>query len=124
MGYARHEDRLAASRRHYLKNREVYIARNAERKREFSRVRDEAKARPCADCGVQYPPYVMQFDHQRDKSFGISDISAIASMKRLLEEIAKCDIVCANCHFERTWGGSRRTEAPLVDDVPPQGVEP
>lgn len=64
----------------------------------------EAKARPCADCGRSYPHYVMDFDHVRgDKSINVADvIYKNWSEKRLTEEIAKCDVVCANCHRIRT----------------------
>jgi hypothetical protein len=70
---------------------------------EKRRVRNEAKAAPCADCGVQYPYYVMDFDHRPDevKLFEMSD-SYTLRMELMLAEIAKCDVVCANCHRERT----------------------
>lgn len=62
------------------------------------------KDKPCSDCSVPYPFYVMQFDHVRGKKeFTITSAqSSFVSMKRLLQEIAKCDVVCANCHAERT----------------------
>lgn len=62
----------------------------------------EVKSKPCADCGNVYPPYVMHFDHVRgEKLFNIGNRITIA-MSRLLAEIAKCDLVCANCHAIRT----------------------
>jgi hypothetical protein len=70
-----------------------------------------AKDGPCTDCGVRYPPYVMQFDHVR----GVKrlNVSAMASCTYgpapILAEIAKCDLVCANCHAERTYA---RKEGP------------
>lgn len=62
-----------------------------------------AKSVPCADCGIQYPTYVMQFDHLKpeEKSFSIGGRYS-QRMDALLAEIAKCDVVCANCHMERT----------------------
>lgn len=65
------------------------------------------KRRPCADCGVQYPPYVMQFDHRDPgvKLFNVSAAPGRYSTDQVLNEIAKCDVVCANCHAERTFGG-------------------
>lgn len=65
-----------------------------------------AKAKPCKDCDVQYPVYVMQFDYRpgEKKEFEISRaLSSPVSMVRLLAEILKCDVVCANCHAVRTW---------------------
>lgn len=60
-----------------------------------------AKDVPCTDCGIKYPPYVMQFDHLRDKEFQIGN-SFTFSLERVLAEIEKCEVVCANCHAERT----------------------
>jgi hypothetical protein len=65
------------------------------------------KHRPCADCGVQYPFYVMQFDHvpaRGKKLFGLAvgDLAA-RSEKQILLEVAKCDVVCSNCHASRTY---------------------
>jgi hypothetical protein len=60
-----------------------------------------AKNVPCADCGNSYPSYVMDFDHLGDKSFTISQKIGY-SLKKIKEEIAKCDVVCSNCHRIRT----------------------
>lgn len=60
-----------------------------------------AKDVPCADCGIKYPPYVMQFDHLHDKEFQIGNSFQYA-LERVVTEIAKCEVVCANCHSERT----------------------
>jgi hypothetical protein len=63
------------------------------------------KMKPCGDCGVQYNPWVMQFDHREPKS-KLDTIANLVGNSRSLEvvktEIAKCDVVCANCHSERT----------------------
>jgi hypothetical protein len=53
---------------------------------------------------VQYPYYVMQFDHLGDKEFTIGlSVRRSVGYKRLMSEIAKCEVVCANCHAERTF---------------------
>jgi hypothetical protein len=42
----------------------------------------------------------------REKLLVLSDTRRAAhSKKRILEEIEKCELVCANCHRERTFGG-------------------
>ncbi len=64
-----------------------------------------SKMKPCFDCRVQYNPWVMQFDHRNpiDKSFGIGGFMRYkVSLDKVLKEIEKCDVVCANCHAERT----------------------
>lgn len=59
----------------------------------------------CMDCGL-HPVYsqVLEFDHRPDeiKLFHISDRMGSGTMEDLIAEIAKCDIVCANCHRVRT----------------------
>lgn len=60
------------------------------------------KARPCHDCDIEYPPYVMDFDHVRGKKIaGIGSGRFHSGLRGLRKEIAKCDVVCANCHRER-----------------------
>ena len=65
----------------------------------------ELRDAPCADCGGRFPWYAMQFDH-RDPSSKVGNVPQMAarvSLRKLLEEIAKCDIVCTNCHRNRTF---------------------
>ena len=66
-----------------------------------------AKDAPCVDCGQRYPFYVMEFDHREGetKLFNIADVTSKyrTSRETLDRELAKCDLVCANCHRERTY---------------------
>lgn len=64
----------------------------------------EFKARPCADCAGTFDPVCMDFDHRpgESKLFDISDNLGGRAIAATLAEIAKCDIVCANCHRIRT----------------------
>lgn len=62
----------------------------------------ELKNVPCKDCGIKYPPYVMDFDHLSDKEFLISKMTGCGSKKKMMIEAAKCDVVCSNCHRIRT----------------------
>lgn len=61
------------------------------------------------DCGKKYPPYVMDFDHRdrRTKIAGINQMINLHSYSKdkILIEINKCDLVCANCHRIRTYCG-------------------
>lgn len=112
-------------REHYAARRDYYIAK-AKRRREDARqfLREylsELKAVPCADCKAIFPPWAMEFDHVRgEKMFNVSD-AARRGIKRLVEEAAKCEVVCANCHRQRTRSrllsnlGSRQRDAMLFD---------
>ncbi len=77
---------------------------NRERRERGKAYVDELKRRPCTDCGVCYPPSVMDFDHVRgEKSLNLSELRTNRSAwSKLLEEIEKCELVCANCHRIRT----------------------
>jgi hypothetical protein len=67
---------------------------------------DAIKDRPCADCGLRFPPICMDFDH-RDPTTKLENVSILygngAAWERIRAEIDKCDVVCANCHRIRTW---------------------
>ena len=76
------------------------VLRNVKKRRDVMR---SYKDRPCADCGVSYPYYVMEFDHRGDKEFAIADNAHRVSESKLRNEIAKCDVVCSNCHKARTY---------------------
>ena len=104
--------------------REYNIAYYAEHQaEEIERVRTRMAAtlqflrdlrrRPCADCGQSFPPWVMDFDHRdpKLKSFSLAAGKALLKSREiLLAEIAKCDIVCANCHAMRTYRWIRSGE--------------
>lgn len=61
--------------------------------------------KPCADCGVIYPPYVMDYDHVRgSKKSNLANLCRdTGTLDAIKAEIAKCELVCSNCHRERTW---------------------
>ena len=63
----------------------------------------ELKNRPCMDCGGSFPPECMDFDHRpgEDKWHNVASLANF-SIKRVMVEVAKCDLVCANCHRIRT----------------------
>lgn len=91
--------------KYYRKYKKYYLERQRRRRREFRNVVKKYKDVPCADCHQRFPYYCMDFDHVRGKKkFEISDVNVFSSLKRLLEEIAKCDVVCSNCHRIRTYG--------------------
>lgn len=74
---------------------------------------NEQKSGPCMDCKVLYHPCVMEFDHVRgEKTMDVARMYARFGLQKVIDEIAKCDLVCANCHrlrtFARGWGVKAR----------------
>lgn len=98
----------AHAREYYEKNKDrVKHQINTARKIRVANLSKEIKqlkeSTPCADCGNNYPYYVMDFDHVRgEKTGNISHMVQSGVTKKIKEEISKCEIVCANCHRERT----------------------
>lgn len=88
-------------------------------------------AHPCADCG-ESDPVVLEFDHvrgrKRDTIQGL--VSKGHSLRMVMDEIAKCDVRCANCHRRKTarqlgwyqWLADGRPDSLSVIDASP-GVE-
>lgn len=118
MPYKDKQKQKEAQHRSYLRHREKIKrdkltpeAKEARREwavqsyqRKAERCHEIKEENPCVDCGKEYPYYVMDFDHVRGEK--VASVSALLSngfsWKVIEEEIAKCDIVCANCHRIRT----------------------
>ncbi len=102
------EKQREAIRKHYYANKQYYLDK-AYKKRDTLRkfVYDLKNNTPCKDCGVQYPHYVTDYDHIEAKGIKLSTVSKLinsGSTKQIEEEIAKCELVCSNCHRVRTHG--------------------
>ena len=100
---------LEYGRRHYQNNKQYYIdkadKRNAIVLEHVRRVVWEyLREHPCVDCGNN-DPRVMEFDHVRGvKKYNVSEMqNQRHTVKALMEEIAKCDVRCANCHRIKTY---------------------
>lgn len=84
--------------------------------------------RPCTDCGRSFPHQVLQWDHLPgyEKLGDISEDFWGRTRAEILDEIAKCDLVCANCHMIRTfsrngWGTWWIHEGRSAYDIPWMG---
>ena len=106
---ARREYNREYQRRWYKANRDLHIRRvyasTSKRRTLLMRRVNELKTRPCTDCGVQYPPYIMDFDQIADEK--LDDVCAMRrrmmDWEKILAEVAKCEVVCSNCHRSRTY---------------------
>ena len=120
MPYKNREDQRKAWREWYHRNKTSHRAVCKAQKQSCLDVMRSAKESPCADCGEVYPHYVMDFDHVRGKKlFDIANATRFVlwekRLKLLEEEFKKCDVVCSNCHRERTFGKSVRTRLEAQD---------
>ena len=119
----------ADCRRQY--DRDYYASRGRVARRERQRARAlEARtwldARkdgvPCADCGGRFPSYVMQWDHLPGyvKLGNVSRLLRSRPRSLVIEELAKCELVCANCHSLRTAArATKHAGSVLASAIPP-----
>lgn len=79
--------------------------RQRDRRNHIRKFLQEYKAsHPCVDCKEHYPYWIMQFDHLRDKNFTIGAFrDATSNLDIVKLEIEKCDVICSNCHANRTF---------------------
>jgi len=79
--------------------------RTAAKKREVQQMLGKMKEDSgCVDCNTKYPFYVLDFDHSRgNKVSNIGQMLDYFTIEDILKEVAKCDIVCSNCHRVRTY---------------------
>lgn len=69
-------------------------------------VREYKTGKRCEDCGEAHEHFVLDFDHRdpSEKEFDVSYMTnGSMSLAKLQREVAKCDLVCANCHRYRTF---------------------
>lgn len=98
----RQRERCRANRR---KNRNYNSYKQTTRTRLRLKIARIKESQPCLDCGFYFPAPIMEFDHRP----GVEKVDTIARMvvqqrswKVIEAEMAKCDLVCANCHRYRT----------------------
>ena len=91
--------------------RECKSVLNFEAVKRHGQVVRDAKDVPCMDCGIRWPIECMDLDYRApvENTFNLAKISPVAlpPLQAVKNEIAKCDVVCANCHRIRTHLESR-----------------
>lgn len=92
------------SKKHYDSSPESYAIRGPRRRFEAREIVNRIKQKdPCKDCGKHFHYCQMDFDH-RDQASKRGQVSymLMLGIETILTEIEKCDLVCANCHRDRT----------------------
>jgi hypothetical protein len=122
------------SRMYYLRNPASYKARAAANNIRIKaanreKLREYLQGRCCVDCGIN-DLVVLEFDHRpdEDKRDDVSTLVGRAfSWSTISKEIAKCDVVCANCHRKRTaryfgWRKLLGLEELVLPPLPKRGT--
>lgn len=103
-GYKDGYQNICKACRKNFPSQDVYHKCYILRRRNAQYVWDYLKQNPCLDCN-ETNPIVLQFDHRDgvDKKDIVSKlVHNTSSLKVIQNEIDKCDVRCANCHFKRT----------------------
>jgi len=85
---------------HYEANKEKYIAKAKVHKEQFRDWwRDFKMTLKCSQCGENHPA-TLDFHHTdpSQKDATVSSLITLGNKKRILDEIEKCVVLCANCH--------------------------
>lgn len=94
-------------KRHYYANREYYLKKAHRRNKSIrERIRsyiwDFLQQHPCVDCGEK-DIVVLTFDHIANKKANIGEMTHWRyGLNAVKQEIAKCQVRCANCHLRKT----------------------
>jgi hypothetical protein len=82
-----------------------YMAcKNERRKKIVEWYREHKKTLQCEDCGYDDFRSLEFHHHNGRKEFNVGDMARRGfSIKRIEKEIAKCQVLCANCHRIRHW---------------------
>ena len=106
----------AYNKAHYQSHKKQYREKARRWEIKFLSARrafiDELKSKPCVDCGRTFPACAMDFDHLpgTKKEYNLSYLARRAvGEQTFMEELSKCEVVCACCHRIRT--ASRRFES-------------
>lgn len=124
---ARSAERTAWKQAYRLANQEhVRALGRASQKKAVEQRREAVAAvkvaRGCVDCGYNAHPAALDFDHidrlTKDRTVSWL-VSHNAPMARIVAEIEKCEVVCANCHRIRTVerGDWKKPVATVPDSV-------
>ena len=100
------DDQNAAWRKWYRANAKRKLGWQARRRDEIRAWWRELKStKPCKRCG-ESDPDCLQFHHRDPRSKKMTLARAVNgawSRERILEEVEKCDVLCANCHLKHHW---------------------
>lgn len=118
---ARRAARRKWMRGYYIRERATHLARvKAVQNRLREAFQDFKSTLRGTQCGESHPA-CLEFHHRRGEEKGANVADLVNSgwpMKRILEEIKKCDVLCANCHRKEHWEEKKRLRAEASSSPP------
>lgn len=99
--YHSHKSKCAEKARNWrLNNKENIKIKQRESKRKRKDEAIQYLGGICLDCGQQYHPAIFEFHHRNPQEKSGKDPSKMLSLSwvKILNELDKCDLLCANCH--------------------------
>ena len=94
------------TRIHHINNEDDYKeTRNRHRRKRMDIIIKIKSDAGCKICGEKHPA-CLDFHHRNkaEKLFGIAQsISGLFKIDAIMIEIAKCDVMCSNCHRKEHW---------------------
>ena len=87
-------------RKHYQANKEKYVKSSVESMRKTREwFRDYKSNLKCSKCSETHPA-CLDFHHidPSEKDMEVSRIIDMNNKKRIMDEVAKCVVLCSNCH--------------------------
>jgi len=107
----------------HQRNRARRIANVYERKKRLWEFYNQLKATlECARCGENHPA-TLQFHHRdpQKKDFNLSEaVNDGYSIEKIKREVAKCTVLCANCHAKEHYEWVRRNKKPAEEGLAAQ----
>lgn len=83
--------------KYYYANKKSHYKRNEKTRLKLKKYAISIKETGCKVCGEK-TICCLDFHHLRDKDTEIPKLIGKGSMKRLINEINKCVVLCSNCH--------------------------
>jgi hypothetical protein len=99
--YPRRTPKKIIYQRYWKKNKERIYKKKMDRRKYLKRIGLKLLGGKCIVCGYEKCEAALEFHHNRgQKEETITNLLKNSSKEKLLKELNKCILLCANCHRE------------------------
>ncbi len=101
------QSKKVIDRRYYENNKEKVYQRKMNRRIRLKEESINFLGGKCKNCGYDKCLAALEFHHPKDDKEGnVGEFLKNESRQKLLKEVEKCILLCANCHRELHYNGS------------------